>query len=244
MGSVKIITLLFIGFFFPATLLWAAEGVRSAEVIEVMESGSYTIMQVRQGDGDSWLAANRLEIVVGDKVEYMGGVPMTDFYVSGLDRTFPEILFLTNIRHKPSDAEKAESEAEAARQPAAAMPDDDYHKNVGAGPAVAAPLAGEVRKAEAELTIAEIYAQRENLGDKVISVRGKVLKVSKNILGRTWVTLSDGTGLAPDNVLRVTTVQEVELGETVSATGTVTTAIDLGAGYQYKVILEEAEFSR
>ncbi|MCK5192199.1 MAG: hypothetical protein KAQ71_00215, partial [Desulfobulbaceae bacterium] len=68
--------------------------------------------------------------------------------------------------------------------------------------------------------------------------------LTKNILGRTWVTLADGSGTAPDDKLLATTLQEVRIGETLSVTGTVKTNINLGAGYQYKAILEEATFAR
>lgn len=225
------------------TLVWSMDPeTMSGTVLAKEMSSRYTILQVQQEDKKVWLAASGLEVAVGDKVEYMGGVRMEDFYVKGLDRTFKEIYFMTNIRQVVTE-QVADKNKKAAPTEKAAMPDDENHQNVAAGQkAVAVPLAGEVVKAEAELSVAEVFAQRKALVGKVIGVRGKVLKVSKNILGRTWVTLADGTGTAPNDVLRVTTKQEdIAVGETFSATGTVSIDVDLGApGYQYQAILEEA----
>lgn len=222
--------------------------IQAGTVISKELAGKYTILEIQQEDKKFWVAASGFDAEVGDEIEYMGGVAMVDFYVKSLERTFDEILFLTNIRHVISEEEAAAlaaAEKEAAEKAqqgiTMAMPADENHQKFLSEGSVVAPKAGEILKAEAELTVAELFAQREALVDKIVSVRGRVLKLSKNILGRNWATLSDGTGTAPNNVLRITTQQEVIIGETVSATGMVKIDIDLGApGYQYPVILEEA----
>ena len=48
-----------------------------------------------------WAAAQPFEVAVGDLVEFKGGIPMTDFHSKTLDRTFPNILFLSSIRVVP-----------------------------------------------------------------------------------------------------------------------------------------------
>ena len=70
------------------------------------------------------------------------------------------------------------------------------------------------------------------------------MKVSKNILGKNWITLQDGTGTAPENKLLATSAELVEIGDMVTATGTVNTDVDLGSGYKYKVVLEETTFAK
>lgn len=217
-------------------LVWSAQKeILSGTVQFTKVEGKYTYIQLQQAGKEVWVAASDFDVTVGDEIEYAGGVQMYDFHTKALDRTFDEILFLTNIRKKPEAKSILQSE----------MPNDDNHRNlVSAQPVVAAPAPGEVVKSEAELSIAQLFAQRSAMAGKVVSVRGKVLKVSNNILGKTWVTLSDGTGTAPDDKLLVTTLQEIEIGATLSATGKVKTNIDLGMGYAYKVVLEDANFSR
>ncbi len=241
---------------FPVLTSAAEHGVLSAKVLVIESAGKYQILEIEQGDDQLWVATNPIAVEVGDEIEYMGGVPMSEFYVKSLDRTFKQIIFLTNIRRKLNEAETAAAQA-AATQAAevaarvekeedaalATIPDDANHKNVAAT-SVAAPTAEEMAGLKAGITIAELFAQREALSDQLVKVRGKVMKVSRKILGRTWVTLSDGTGMASNDVLRITTQQEVEVGEILSAAGTVKINIDLGAGYKYPVILEEASFAR
>jgi hypothetical protein len=219
----------------PALALAAKKEIHSGTVISVEKAGQYAIIQLKEADKKIWLAAEPFGAVVGDKIEYAGGVPMADFYSKSLKRKFPQILFITNIR-----------KAKVARIiPGAKMPQDKYHRNLGkSAPLVAAPVRGEIKITKNEVSIADLFKRRLQLANKIVSVRGKILKFSKNILGRTWVTLADGTGKAPDNKLLVTTRQEVSRGEIASATGTVKVNINLGAGYKYKVVLEEATFSK
>jgi hypothetical protein len=70
------------------------------------------------------------------------------------------------------------------------------------------------------------------------------MKVSRNILGRNWVTLTDGTGKPPNDSIVATTQETPAVGETVTVAGELTTDVNLGAGYEYKVLLENARFSK
>jgi hypothetical protein len=62
-------------------------------------------------------------------------------------------------------------------------------------------------------------------------------------MGKNWITLQDGTGSDPDNKILATSQESVAPGALVVARGTVVTDVDLGYGYQYKVLLEEVTFS-
>ncbi len=225
----------FFCFLLPTSALAAKKEIHSGTVISVEKAGNYAIIQLQEAGKKIWLAAGAFGVAAGDKIEYAGGVPMSDFYSRSLKRNFPKILLITNIR-----------KAKVAKiTPGAKMPRDKYHRNMAASaPVVAAPVQGEIKITKDEVSIADLFKRRLELAGKIVSVRGKILKFTKNILGRTWVTLADGTGKAPDNKLLVTTQQEVTLGKTVSATGTVKANVNLGAGYKYKVVLEDAVFSK
>ncbi|NOX25000.1 MAG: hypothetical protein GXP59_02580 [Deltaproteobacteria bacterium] len=225
----------FLCFLLPALALAAKKEIHSGTVVTVEKAGNYSIIQLQEAGKKIWLAAGAFGAAVGDKIEYAGGVPMSDFYSKSLKRKFHKIIFITNIR-----------KAKVARIiPGAKMPRDKYHQNMAkSAPVVAAPVQGEIKITKNEMSIADLFKKRLELAGKLVSVRGKILKFSKNILGRTWVTLADGTGKAPDNKLLVTTQQEVALGKTVSFTGKVKANVNLGAGYKYKVVLEEAVFSK
>ena len=108
------------------------------------------------------------------------------------------------------------------------------------------PLAEiKVEKAPGEnsYTVAEIYSKAEELNGKAVVVRGKVVKVSPNIMGRNWIHIQDGTGSAddPTHDLVITTSQEPEADwDIITMEGVVTADKDFGSGYSYKVIIEEA----
>lgn len=66
---------------------------------EVLHSGGYTYVQVEMDDGTSqWMAGPRTAMEEGDVVSWSGGMPMTDFTSSTLERTFEEILFVDGLR--------------------------------------------------------------------------------------------------------------------------------------------------
>ena len=55
--------------------------------------------------------------------------------------------------------------------------------------------------------------------------------------------MQDGTGTEPDNKLLTTSQEVVAPGDLVIVKGTVAADVDLGYGYEYTVLLEEATFS-
>ena len=78
------------------------------------------------------------------------------------------------------------------------------------------------------------------------SVRGKVVKFTPEVLGKNWVHLRDGSGSAADgsNDILVTTLDETKIGDVVLVKGVVQTDRDLGSGYSYKVLIEEAKLQK
>jgi len=213
----------------------AGEEIRRGTVVSTSGAEKYTYIEVDEQGKTVWLAAKHMEVAVGDVIEFAGGVPMTDFYSKELKKTFEDLLMVTRIRRASSLSEKGDT----------AMPNDDLHRGIlqsepTASPA-AEPVKGEVVRKEGEISIAELFKQRADLSGQKVTVRGRVIKISEKILGKTWLTLSDGTGTAPDNVLRVTTTGTAAIGQIRSARGTVKTDVDLGSGYRYKLLIEEAE---
>ena len=91
-------------------------------------------------------------------------------------------------------------------------------------------------------TVSETYEKAAKLDKKTVVVRGKVVKVSKGIMGKNWAHLRDGSGDAGKgtNNLVVTSQDDPKVGDVVTAKGTLYKDKDFGAGYLYKVIVEEA----
>ncbi|MBI4687613.1 MAG: hypothetical protein HY756_07505 [Nitrospirae bacterium] len=204
--------------------------VKSAET-----AGKYTYIKLDEQGKEVWLATSPMNVSVGDKVEYSGGSLMKDFHSKSLNKTFDYIVFVTRVRvlgKEPLSDKQA-------------VPQDDYHKNTQKDKkTLAAPKSGEIKKAEGGKTVKEIFAEKEKLKDKAVTLRAKVMKVSKNILGKTWLTLSDGTGASPDNKIIAVTLDEAGIGDVATVKGTLKTDVNLGAGYKYKVLIDEAKVTK
>ncbi len=93
-------------------------------------------------------------------------------------------------------------------------------------------------------TVAELFAQSAKLDNKQVVVRGKVVKVSKGIMGKNWIHLKDGTGSGETDKIIATTQDMAEVGDVVTAKGTLYKDKDFGSGYFYKAIIEESKISK
>jgi hypothetical protein len=94
-------------------------------------------------------------------------------------------------------------------------------------------------------TIAELFAERKALSGKTVTVRGKVVKYNPGIMGKNWLHLRDGTGVAgKDNDVTVTTQDDARKGDVVVVQGTVAVDQNIGMGTPYPVIIQDAKVSR
>lgn len=102
-----------------------------------------------------------------------------------------------------------------------------------------------IAKAEGGKTIQEIFDEKAALAGSKVTVRGKAVKVNLGIMGKNWVHIRDGSGANGDNDLTVTTASPSlpDVGDLVLVTGTVALDQDFGMGYQYAVIVQDAEIT-
>jgi len=109
-------------------------------------------------------------------------------------------------------------------------------------PASSDPIKVEKAKGANAFSVSETYENAAKLDKKTVVVRGKVVKVSKGIMGKNWVHLRDGSGdeATGTNNLVVTTQDVPKAGDVVTAKGTLYKDKDFGAGYKYRVIVEKA----
>ena len=233
MKSIRSIILV-CAFLMYAPLLTAAEtGPATGTVAETMTSGGYVYIKLEEQG--IWIAANAFTVSKGNKIQYSGGMEMNDFHSKSLDRTFESILFVSNASLVGGESGANHAETMAGHE----SKSEPLQKPVSAQ----APAPGEIKPLQAGKTVAAIFAESADLKEKVVSLNARVIKINKAIMGRNWITLQDGTGTEPDNKLLATSQEVVSVGDVVIAKGTVVTDMDLGYGYKYKVLLEEASFS-
>lgn len=197
------------------------------KVNEVLQTGTYTYINVTENNEDFWMAVGKAEVNVGEVVYYENAMEMKDFKSKDLDRTFDRILFIDAISNAPIISNiKAK--------------DSLYHQRKDLGGEKKVEEVIQVEVAEGGVTIGELYKNRKNYENKKVLVRGKVVKTNNGIMDRNWVHLKDGTSSGGKSDLTFTTIDTVKVGDVVTMEGTVTLDKEYGAGYIYELVVESA----
>lgn len=206
----------------------------SGPVLETMDAAGYTYVRVATGDGEIWAASNRFEVAVGDRVTLPLETPMEGFHSASLERDFDLIYFASFI--------VPEGEAPIAPPQGSDVDLPPGHPSLDAFKVEPGAAAAAMNAPSGGMTIADVWQHKADLSGTTVTVQGRVVKYNAGILGRNWMHLQDGSGelAAGTNDLTVTTTGTVAVGDVVTATGTVATDRDFGAGYTYTVILEDA----
>lgn len=217
---------------------WSAEQaapppvvVVKGEVLEVRDVESYTYLRLKTTDGEVWAAVGKAPVKKGARVTIENVMVMNNFESKALKRKFDKIVFGSLGGTGAGVAGGAMAAAHSGGAPKL-----DY--------------AGDVKVPKAGgpdgKTVAEVVTKSAELKDKTVQIRGRVVKFSASIMGKNWVHLRDGSGSAIDNSndVLVTTLDQANVGDVVLVKGIVRTDKDFGAGYAYKVLIEEATLQK
>jgi hypothetical protein len=218
------------------------QGAFSGKVAETMDAGGYTYVLVDTGTNKIWAAAPQFPVKKGDAMVVPDAMPMTGFHSRTLNRDFDVVYFagVILVNGAGSNAATLPPGHPAIDGGASGQLPHNHPPVAGATDSPKMDFTG-LKPAEGGKTVAEIYAASEQLAGKPVTVRGKVVKFNAEIMGRNWLHIQDGTGAVGDNDLLVTSVGAAKLGDTVLVEGTVATNKDFGAGYKYRVMLEDAK---
>jgi hypothetical protein len=130
--------------------------------------------------------------------------------------------------------------ANAPDAPPAAMPAPPPHP-IPVAPVGTVDLSG-IEAAEGGRTIAEVFADKDQLAGETVVFRGRVVKANAGIMGKNWLHIRDGSGAEGTNNLTVTTIDVLpNVGDTVLVSGVIELNKDFGMGYQYDLIIENAD---
>lgn len=236
-----------------------APGNLTGTVLETMDSGGYTYLQLDTGTNKPWVAIPQAKVAVGDKISCQPGMTMKNFSSKTLNRTFDSIVFSSGLAGGSKTPHAGMGGAMAG---AMAGSDDSFASAVaaesGAIPTQQVQAAGsggslgavapfseiEVDKASGEnaYRVEEAFAKKEDLTGKTVRIKGQVVKFSPMIMGRNWVHIQDGTGDPMTNThdLVITTDATVKEGDIITMEGVLTAFKDFGSGYKYEAIVEKA----
>ena len=197
----------------------------SGKVTQTMVAGGYTYVEIDTGKEKIWAAGPETPVEVGTEVAFPAGMKMSNFKSDTLGRTFDEIFFVTEIR--TGDAVRSlEVEHPKVSTPQSTLSDLDYS-------AITVPDGGK--------DIAALFSEKQSLSGKRVTVRGRVVKFTANVMDKNWIHLRDGTGAEGSNDLTLTTSATVGVGDVIVATGTLAADVDLGFGYAYDILVEDTE---
>jgi hypothetical protein len=204
----------------------AEPALLKGKVLETRNVENYTYLRLQTAAGEIWAAVPTTAVKTGAQVTIGSSMTMQNFESKTLKKKFDRIVF----------GEVLDPNAPPASMATGTAPH-------GTPAAASAPVAKVAKASGPEArTVAEVVAARTTLKDKTVLVRGQVVKVNTGIMGKNWLHLQDGSGTAADgsNDILVTTQDVAAVGDVVNARGTVRTDVNLGAGYAYAVLIEEA----
>jgi hypothetical protein len=213
--------------------------LHKATVKEVIQTTKYTYLCVQEEQKEYWTAISKQEFNPGEEIFFMDDAvtTMVNFHSQELNRDFPTILFISQI--SAGKEKQAMSHPEEMTQQTT-MPQSMMGNEVHTG-RKKVPAAENISvKPVGGLTIAKLYADKTMYGGKKVKVKGSVVKVNNQIMGRNWVHLQDGTKHGDEYDLTCTTQENVSVGDVITFEGVIGLDRDFTSGYFYPVIMEEA----
>lgn len=201
-------------------------GPIQGRILEVLPAAPYAYLSLATPQGQLWSAVPAGNFKAGDAVTIVIQMKMDKFQSSSLKRTF-DTLYLGTLPPVGGASAGAPMPSAAPAPAAPQAPDEKVAKATGAG----------------SHAIAELYDQRAGLKDQTVLIKGKVVKANGPILGKNWLHLRDGSGSPKEanNDLAVTTLDRAEVGDIVTVKGVLHLNKDVGSGYVYPLIVEEAK---
>ena len=193
------------------------------KVIEKIPAKGYTYLQVTENKNDFWIAVPTMEIEIGETVYFSRYMVMDDFKSDNIDKSFDEILFVEDARKSPTP---------------------DEMKKIHSGVQSTEKQEIKIEPLRDGKTIQQIYGDKSSLNGEIVKVKCKVVKFNKQIMKRNWINIQDGTGGENEFDLVLTSNEEVQVGDIITAEGKVATDKDFGAGYFFPVMIEDVKIEK
>ncbi len=198
------------------------DAMREVIARETLNAEKYTYVLVEGSGEQYWIAVPRSDVQVGQTYFYKGGLLKKNFKSREFDREFETIYLVSGLMQKST-----QSSGSAV----------DRALNAGNQ---TQPEVGHVHSSENSVSLKEIFENKSEYSGKVVEVTGECVKVNKQIMGRNWVHIQDGSAGDKPYDLTVTTSADIPVGAVVTLRGTIVLDRDFGSGYRYDVIMEDA----
>lgn len=206
-----------------SSALFAAKGdVYTGVVVDILNGGGYTYLEVEDSFKKKyWVALEGVKIDKGTEVRFNEEMRVQNFESKSLNKKFDDIIFGSNLQYRTKTPE-----AGNLAMITQIVKESPYKQN-------------------GTLSVQEVIEKRESFKGKSVSIRGRVVKASENILERNFIHIQDGTADGNEVGRIVFTSKELpKVGDVVTAKGVVNVDKDFGSGYVYKIIVENASFTK
>jgi hypothetical protein len=205
------------------------QGTHKVVVKEVLQAGGeYTYLRVDDDGKDRWLAVDAMEANEGETYYYKtdDALPMPKWESKELKRTFDTAFLVSRISDVPiNDSANNKIDPKVAHSGITGQKDNSIKID---------PVAGGI-------SIAKLFEGKDSYSGKTVLIKGKVTKFNPEIMGKNWIHLQDGTEFNGKYDLTVTSKDiEVAVGDVITVEGKISLNKDLGAGYSYDVLMEDA----
>lgn len=195
----------------------------SGVVKERRDAGSYSYLYITENGKDYWIAIPVADISAGDEITFSEYMEMKGFKSETLNMTFESVLFVEDARKKGETVLPNPHQMQLS-----SIPKEDI----------------KVEKIKDGFTIEELYSKKNDLNNRVVRVKGKVVKANLGIMNRNWFHIQDGTGKDGTHDLTIISTDEVKIGDLVVAEGTLVKNKDFGSGYVYSLVLENSSIRK
>jgi len=205
-------------------------GVHKVVVQEVLHVNAYSYIRAVENGQEKWIAAPTTVAEVGATYYYGKAMEMNNFESKELGKNFGTVYFV----------ERISKSAEEATMP--------LTENPHANNTIPEPTKPVIEKKEIKvekltngISIGELLKNKEKYNNTIVTLKGEVTKYNASIMNFNWFHVQDGSDFEGEFDLTVTTAATVKAGDIVTFKGKVTLNKDFGAGYFYKIIVENAE---
>lgn len=203
-----------------------APGVHAVKVEKNINASNYTYLEVTENGNEYWIAVPQIKVKEGETLYFSKSMEMKNFKSPTLNRTFKSILFVEDISQTPPAEVNQSPESLTAAHKGVTT---ESKENVS------------IKPFKGGMTIAEIYSEKNKLDGKVVKIKGKVTKYNPGIMDRNWIHIQDGTQSNGNYDLLITSNDAAQVGQVITVEGKVALNKDFGAGYSYKVMLENGK---
>ena len=188
---------------------------------EVLNATAYTYLLVVEGKKEYWIAIPKTDVKVGKTYSYEGGMEMKKFESKDLKRTFDSVFFVEGL---------IDPEAPVPTEVAVIKKDTLTQTQLSKG----------ITLAKGALSLHDLFADKDKLAGKTVILTGKVVKFMPEIMSKNWIHLQDGSSFKGSNDITVTSLIKAKIDQTITIKGTVVLNKDLGSGYKYDILVEDA----